>query len=386
MNIQEATRSYETWLSRQTTTVPHDLRKKKELMSEAADAFPFFRGTFYRWAQLWPEHCPEFAGAPAVRCVGDLHVENFGTWRDAEGRLVWGVNDFDEAYRLPYVFDLVRLTASVILAARAHLVSTDPAEGCREILSGYRDSFEAGGRPFVLAEGNPELREMALGSLKNPVDFWQKIEKEKKRKEGAKLSHTRERAERLLRRSLSAAGSQVKILPRVSGIGSLGRPRFVAVTERGGGKMAREAKALIPSAFVWAEGINRPPKSLYEDVVGRAVRVPDPFLEVHKRWVVRRLAPDCVRINAADFRNGSGEPLLLNAMGWETANIHLGTRKSREAVRDDLKGLKDESLFAAAQRMVQVIIDDWESFRAWASANAVKAQKDESQGAIEPPA
>lgn len=109
MNIQEATRSYETWLSRQTTTVPHDLRKKKELMSEATDAFPFFRGTFYRWAQLWPEHCPEFKDAPAVRCVGDLHVENFGTWRDAEGRLVWGVNDFDEAHRLPYVFDLVRL-------------------------------------------------------------------------------------------------------------------------------------------------------------------------------------------------------------------------------------------------------------------------------------
>jgi len=36
-----------------------------------------------------------------VLAVGDLHVENFGTWRDAEGRLIWGVNDFDEAWRLP---------------------------------------------------------------------------------------------------------------------------------------------------------------------------------------------------------------------------------------------------------------------------------------------
>jgi len=32
-----------------------------------------------------------------VLAVGDLHVENFGTWRDAEGRLIWGVNDFDES-------------------------------------------------------------------------------------------------------------------------------------------------------------------------------------------------------------------------------------------------------------------------------------------------
>jgi hypothetical protein len=40
---------------------------------------------------------PENAGAPVVTGVGDLHVENFGTWRDADARLVWGVNDFDEA-------------------------------------------------------------------------------------------------------------------------------------------------------------------------------------------------------------------------------------------------------------------------------------------------
>ena len=48
--------------------------------------------------------------------VGDIHVENFGTWRDAEGRLVWGVNDFDEAARMPYAIDIVRLATSAVLA------------------------------------------------------------------------------------------------------------------------------------------------------------------------------------------------------------------------------------------------------------------------------
>jgi uncharacterized protein (DUF2252 family) len=53
--------------------------------------------------------CAQLADAPQVLAVGDLYTENFGTWRDAEGRLVWGVNDLDEAHPLPYTNDLVRL-------------------------------------------------------------------------------------------------------------------------------------------------------------------------------------------------------------------------------------------------------------------------------------
>ena len=86
------------------------LRRKHEAMR--GDAFGFLRGTFYRWAQLWPRVCPDLQGAPRVLAVGDCHVNSFGTWRDAEGRLGWGVDDFDEAYPLPYANDLVRLAAS----------------------------------------------------------------------------------------------------------------------------------------------------------------------------------------------------------------------------------------------------------------------------------
>src|SRR5260370_39458377 len=71
----------------------------------AANAFSFLRATFYRWAELWPEEVPEAADAPKVLAVGDLHVENFGTWRDVEGRLGLGVNDIDGANTLPYTND-----------------------------------------------------------------------------------------------------------------------------------------------------------------------------------------------------------------------------------------------------------------------------------------
>ena len=39
----------------------------------------------------------KLAKARKVLAVGDLHIENFGTWRDLEGRLIWGVNDLGQA-------------------------------------------------------------------------------------------------------------------------------------------------------------------------------------------------------------------------------------------------------------------------------------------------
>src|SRR6202040_1164104 len=97
------------------------LELKHKRMAEGP--FPFLRATFYRWAQLWPELCPRLAATPRGLGVGDLHVENFGTWRDSEGRLIWGVNDFDEACSLPYANDLVRLAVSAQLAIAANELS-----------------------------------------------------------------------------------------------------------------------------------------------------------------------------------------------------------------------------------------------------------------------
>ena len=95
-------------------------------MTEAL--FPFLRATYYRWAQMWPEVCGALASAPRVLSVGDLHVENFGTWRDIEGRLVWGINDFDEAYPIPYTHDLVRLAASANMAIDENHLRLDPRQ------------------------------------------------------------------------------------------------------------------------------------------------------------------------------------------------------------------------------------------------------------------
>src|SRR5580765_3171358 len=137
--IVEATADFENWLAQQLPIVKQDLKTKHEQMALAA--FPFFRATFYRWLELWPHLCGDLAAAPSVLAVGDLHIENFGTWRDLEGRLIWGVNDLDEAWSQPYTNDLVRLTTSAYLAIDAAHLHLTHAEAAEAILDGYRSGL-----------------------------------------------------------------------------------------------------------------------------------------------------------------------------------------------------------------------------------------------------
>src|ERR1700680_4810302 len=136
-------------------------------MAETPFSFP--RPPFYRWLQLWIEVCGDLAKAPTVLGVGDLHIENFGTWRDEEGRLIWGVNDLDEAFPAPYTLDLVRLTTSAYLAVTRR-------EASEAVEEGYRDALAAGGKAFILAEHHQWLRILATSKLRDPVRFWEKMQ------------------------------------------------------------------------------------------------------------------------------------------------------------------------------------------------------------------
>src|SRR5262245_30890981 len=167
------TQNFESWLGKQTNLISKDLALKHEAMDSGV--FPFFRATFYWWARQWPKECRDLAMAPQVLAVGDLHVENFGTWRDAEGRLAWGINDFDEAARLPYANDLVRLATSAALAAEEAKLNLSAARACESILTGYRDGLENGGKPFVLAQRHAWIG-IWLGKQADASDeFWKKM-------------------------------------------------------------------------------------------------------------------------------------------------------------------------------------------------------------------
>jgi Uncharacterized protein conserved in bacteria (DUF2252) len=356
VNIVKSTRQYEAWLGSHTQLVKADLALKHQRMAEAP--FLFLRATFYRWMQVWPQVCPDLAKAARVLGVGDLHVENFGTWRDIEGRLVWGVNDFDEAADLPFTNDLVRLAASALLAVDAGHLSLKAKDACSVILDGYRKSLSEHGRPFVLEEEHKWLREIALGELRDPVHFWQKMESLPRLT--AKIPVSGQDA---LEHLLPEHGMDYRIARRIAGLGSLGHMRLVAIAECHGGKIAREAKALIPSAVHWAQGGDGPADLLYQVVISRAVRAVDPFVRLYGHWIVRRLSPHCCRIELNVLPRGRDELRLLLSMGWEIANIHLGSPSARRQIRQHLDRLKPNWLTLAARDMANAVTEDWQEWK-----------------------
>jgi hypothetical protein len=350
LDIHAVTRDYERWMAQQIAVVAQDLQWKHRRMAESA--FIFLRGTFYRWVQQWPVMCAEVADAPVVASVGDLHIENFGTWRDAEGRLVWGVNDVDEACRLPYTNDLVRLATSATLATRQGHFKVSPRVIADAILDGYTRSVELGGRGIVLAERRRWLRRIASGRLRDPVEYWPKLE--------ALPTATGAVPRAVLQGALPDRRLSCRFLRRTAGVGSLGRPRFVALAEWDGGFIAREAKALLPSAAVWATGrrsIDVDPLAL----LARAVRAADPFFGINDGWIVRRLAPDCSRIELEMMPQSRDEERLLRAMGWAAANIHLGQRGPR--IHRDLVRRHPRWLERAAEAMSDAVTADWRAWR-----------------------
>jgi len=356
MNIVKATQRFEEWLGRHTMIVKPDLRLKHQRMVEAV--FPFLRATFYRWMQIWPEICSRLAKAPRVLAVGDLHVENFGTWRDIEGRLVWGVNDFDEAAVLPYTIDLVRLATSAVFAIADGHLALKPKDACASILEGYRESLAHYGRPFVLEEENTWLRQIATGVLRDPVHFWQKMDSLPRIRGEIPLS-----AREALDHLMPERGLTYRTVRRVAGLGSLGHIRLVAIALCHGARIAREAKALVPSSVYWANGEEGPSEILYHTIISHAVRCPDPFVQLRGRWIVRRLSPHCSRIELSVLPTNRDELRLLSAMGWETANIHLGTVGASKVIRRHLNRLKPNWLFGAAKDMEKAVTRDWHAWK-----------------------
>ena len=356
MNLQKATESYERWLSKHLTLIHADLDLKHEGM--AAASFPFFRATFYRWMQLWNQRREKWAQAPDVLAVGDLHVENFGTWRDIEGRLVWGINDFDESYPLPFTLDLVRLAVSAHLAIESAHLSIAHRDACDSLLDGYSKGLECGGGALVLAERHEWLRHMVTGELRDPVLFWRKMD--------ALPSLNREipkSADRALQRLMPEKGLVFRVAHRQAGLGSLGRERYVAFAEYRGGKIAREAKALAPSACVWAAGKKISNRIHYADIVRSSIRCRDPFVQQEGRWFVRRLAPDCSRVELVSLPKVRDEARLLSAMGFETANVHQGTKGAARFIPATLKKLPAHWLHEAAEVLMSETMKDWKSCR-----------------------
>jgi len=360
LNVKAATKASEAFLHEKLPVVEADLDTKHKQMT--LGVFPFLRSTFYRFSPLFREVCPDLAKGPELLAVGDLHVENFGTWRDSEGRLIWGINDVDEAQTMPYSIDLVRLAVSALFAAEDAKLAIPAEDICTAIVTGYAEWLEKGGRPFVLEEEHGWLRILATGALRDPEAFAAKMGKL------PNVAPPKPVAD-LLDRHLPKGSVLKRHAARTAGLGSLGRPRYISLADFCGGEVVREAKAMLPSAWNWSLGNPAAPIRCGE-IVDKGVRCQDPCLDfINDKdnvggWVVRRLAPHCSRVELSELPYRKDELKLLKAMGRETANLHLGDPDAVKAVRQDLAKQPAKWLVHAATAMADATRSDWNAWRA----------------------
>lgn len=378
-NIIESTASFEAWLRSQIELYEPDLQVKHRKMAE--DPFEFMRATFYRWAEVWPERCKALANTHQVIGVGDLHIENFGTWRDKESRMVWGVNDFDEVHECAFTVDLVRLAVSVELAAQeTRLVDLTFDETCAAILTGYREGLASGGQPFVLERRNAWLLQLARVALKTPKLFWKRWLDEKTEPVPSEHDLPAGLREVMLPHFPDGAIVQFRRTKKgidPKGLGSLGHRRLFAYAEWLGGPVGREAKNSCASAFLWAAG--KPPGgSRIMDFFGAKGRPVSPHVVMKGNWLIRPILAETGRIELSELdltnsnrRRALDQERLLEAMAFETANVHL-VFSSRQELEKAASELKLAELKRGVAAMLDAVDSDFKEWRKHWKTQATK--------------
>ena len=122
----------------------------------AADPFAFYRGSaplFYadvcRLDDPWVDDATS-----RVWIQGDLHAENYGTYMDSAGVLVFDVNDFDEAYLGHYTWDLQRMAASLALLGFRKALSD---KSICKLIETYALAYADTVRSFTTSDTRPRL-------------------------------------------------------------------------------------------------------------------------------------------------------------------------------------------------------------------------------------
>jgi len=347
-SFRDSNTKYEKWLRTQCSVIEGDLDLKHKRMKKSA--FIFLRATYFRWAKLITSTCPELRGAPEVLSVGDAHVENFGTWRDAEGRLVWGVNDFDEGATMPYPLDLVRLAASVRLSPELRLPHHTAADA---ILTGYGEGLVKP-KPTLLTERETWMQPYVSRTVDSPHKFWNEVA-------GACDAEPPRQVRRNLAASLPPGAKIARFASWAKGGGSLGRPRYLAIAEWQRGQVLREAKALVPSAWSWAHG-SKSKATQFGDLANSKFRSPDPFLAVKDGFVLRRIAPDSHKVELGEAAGQELTIKLLQLMGFDLASIHMGSDNGK-LISKDLKGRPEGWLQAAAKQAARMVKQDYAEWK-----------------------
>ena len=216
-------------------------RLTRKLDAIAADPFSFFRGTNNLYAASLAD-APLLHDAPRTLVCGDLHLENFGSFKGDNGLVYFDMNDFDEALVAPFTVDLVRVLSSLQVAAYSwKLADEDASNLCRRFLDTYAAALVDGKPRWVeRSTATGIVRDLLRGLRKRNRAAYlaQRTERDGNRIhlriDGRRTLRASKEEARRARRILQAYGEQgngqrfvaVDVARRIAGTGSLGLERY----------------------------------------------------------------------------------------------------------------------------------------------------------------
>jgi hypothetical protein len=232
-------------------------------------------------------------------------------------------------------------------------------DACDTVLEGYHQGLEDGGKPYVLSGDNRKLAKIALGQMSEGPAYWQKLFDQISKKPESSVPPE---AAQAVQSILPGKNDAITWGHRQAGEGSLGRERHVGVTSENGQNYAGEAKNQLLSANYFAQGKDGG-RNYYNSTIKSAVRFSDPYVKAINGWIVRRLGPEHAKIELGDLPSIKDERLLLWSMGYETANIHLGTKNASKNVLADLDSRPDNWLVKAVKDMTESTLADHKKWK-----------------------
>jgi hypothetical protein len=346
------TADYEHWLGERIPLLADELDRKHAEMAD--DEFRFLRGSYYLWLARLGEHLPETLGGARGPAVGDLHVENFGTWRDRDGVRRWGVNDFDELAVGPLLPDLIRLATSAVIAPH---VTLGDDEVCATVLETW--SGAAPRRAIDLDEEGADHLHHLVPPYDDAHSFYTKLAS----------GPPAELPAAVVAATIAVAepGWAPSWHHHVAGTGSLGHRRVVGVGPAlDGHPHAHEAKQLGPGTTQWAaDRFAGPPWPVEE--VGLYLRVRDavagPATATRAAgWQIRALAPDVVRIELSGL-DEHRSARLLRSMAAATADVHGVDRDAFAAAVSDVDRFGEKVFRHAVRTMAALTREDHAAYR-----------------------
>ncbi len=362
-----------------------------------ASPFAFLRGTCHLFYDRLPAD-KLFRKAPLVWSCGDLHLENFGSYKGDNRLVYFDINDFDEAALAPATWDLVRLLASVLLAGDTlHVRPPQALQLCRLLLESYAQALVLGKARWVERETAQGLVRQLLESLRgrSRVDFLNTRTERRRRRRTIRCDgrHALPASEAQRERVTAMIGGFASDQPdpgffevldvarRVAGTGSLGVDRFaVLVAGKGSpdGNYLLDLKQALPSALAshlkiaqpkWPSQAHRVAE-LQRRLQAVSMAFLQPIVEGKLGYLLRGLQPseDRVDLGAAGIDPASIEG-LMQEMGRLLAWAQLRSAgRQGSAIADALidfgaaRGRWQEPLCEAARVSAKQVVRDWRVF------------------------